>query len=403
MKYDFNEIIDRKNTNALNTDGFREYIFHAGADMKFPYADEEFIRMWVADMEFATPQVIIDAVKDRLDRRIFGYSKVSDPEYYKAFAAWTDSRYGWHCKKEHLVTSNGVVPALYELAGYILKPDEKALIITPSYPYFKYAADFNNRECVCSDLVVDNGCYTIDFDDLEMKARDASTALCIFCNPHNPTGRVWTREELKRVGDICIRHGLWLISDEIHCDILRQGQIHIPMDKLFPGYDKLITCMAPSKTFNMAGFMFSNIIIKNGNLRKIWNDRHYSYDNPLSIAAAQAAYTCGAEWLEQMCAYLDENFRFTGEYLSCHLPEAIYRISEATYLAWVDIHAYINGIEDIPLYFANEAGVLLEGGDMFVQNSDGYIRLNLACPRSMLEEGLKRICTAAVKAKNTAM
>lgn len=392
MKYDFDEIIDRKNTNSLNTDGFRQYIFHADETMKFPYADDEFIRMWVADMEFAVPQVIIDAVKERLDRRIFGYSQVFDLEYYAAFASWTDRHYGWHCKKEHLVFSNGVVPTLYELVEYILKPGEKVLIMTPSYPYFKYAADMSDRECVCSALVNESGHYTIDFDDFETKASDENVTMCIFCNPHNPTGRVWTEEELKRVGDICVRHGLWLISDEIHCDIIRKDQHHIPMDKLFPDYDKLVTCMAPSKTFNMAGFMFSNIIIKNPELRKIWDARHYIYVNPLSVAAAQAAYVHGDEWLEEMKTYLDENFRFTGEYLKKHLPKAIYQISEATYLAWVNISAYAEGIDHLPLFFANEAGVLLEGGNMFVENSEGYIRLNLACPRSMLEEGLKRIC-----------
>ncbi len=397
MIYNFDEIIDRRHTNSLNTDGFRQYIFHADEDMAFPYRDDEFIRMWVADMEFATPQVIIDAVKERLDRRIFGYTQLFEPSYYEAFKGWTESRYGWHCKREHLVTSNGVVPALYELAGYITKPDEKVLILTPSYPYFKYAADFNSRECVCSRLINQDNYYTIDFEDFEKKARDAKTTMCIFCNPHNPTGRVWSEEELRQVGEICIRNGLWLVSDEIHCDILRIGMQHIPLARLFPEYDKLITCMAASKTFNMAGFMFSNIIIPSQSLRDIWKDRHYSYDNPLSIAAAQTAYTHGADWLDQMRAYLDENYRFTARYLAEHLPQAKFRISEATYLAWVDLGAYLKDVENIPLFFANQAGVLLEGGNMFVENSDGYIRLNLACPRSVVAEGLKRICGALAR------
>lgn len=359
----------------------------------FPYADDEFIRMWVADMEFATPQVIIDAVKARLDRRIFGYTRVFDPEYYSTFARWTEERYQWHFEKEHLVTSNGVIPALYEMVGYICKPDEKVLFVTPSYAYFKYAADFNKRDYVYSDLVNNDG-YTIDFEDFEAKASDVKTTLCIFCNPHNPSGRVWTPEELKRVGDICIRHNLWIISDEIHCDLLRIGMAHTPLAKLFPDYDRLITCMAPSKTFNMAGFMMSNIIIPNIALRSIWKERHYNFDNPLSIAATQAAYAYGADWLDQMRAYLDENFKFTGDYLAEHLPQAKYRISEATYLAWVNIGGYLPDEENLPLFFANNAGVLLEGGNMFVANSEGYIRLNLACPRSVVQEGLRRICAA---------
>lgn len=392
MNYNFDEIIERKGTNAMNTDGFREYIFHAPQTMKFPYADDEFIRMWVADMEFATPPEVVQAIKDRADKRIFGYTKVFDPEYYKAFSAWTEKLYGWTFPKEHLVTSNGIIPALYELAEYICKPDEKVLILTPSYAYFKYAADYNGIETVCSDLLENDGHYTMDFEDISRKAMDEKVSLCIFCNPHNPTGRVWSEEELKKVGQICLENGLFIISDEIHCDLLRTGLTHIPMAKLFPETDRIITCMAPSKTFNMAGLMFSNIIIPNDGLREIWKQRHYSFDNPLSIAAAQAAYLHGEAWLRQLKEYLDSNFEFTRQYLAEHLPKAVFRIPEATYLAWVNISPYVSKDVELPLYFANNAGVLLEGGNMFVANSDGYIRLNLACPRVMLAEGLKRIC-----------
>lgn len=394
MNYNFDEIIDRKGTNAMNTDGFRDYIFHAPPTMKFPFKDDEFIRMWVADMEFATPPEIIQAIKERLDRRIFGYTKVFDTEYYKAFSEWTKRHYDWIFEKEHLVTSPGIIPALYELVEYICKPDEKILIITPSYAFFKYAAEYNNVELITSNLIVNDGYYTMNFDDLENKAKDEKVSLCIFCNPHNPTGRVWTPEELKRFGDICLENNLWIISDEIHCDLLRTNQTHTPLAKLYPKSDRIITCMAPSKTFNMAGFMFANVIIPNEELRTIWNARHYSFENPLSIVAAQAAYTYGDEWLKQLRNYLDANFVFTKNYLKNHLPKAVFRISEATYLAWVDISAYISKEENLPLFFANKAGVLLEGGNMFVDNSDGYIRLNLACPKSVLEEGLKRICEA---------
>lgn len=400
MTYNFDEIIDRRNTNAMNTDGFREYIFKSDSTMEFPYKDDEFIRMWVADMEFATPDVIIDTIKDRLDRRTFGYTRVFDPEYYNSFVCWTEKRYQWHFEKEHLVTSNGVIPALYQMVDYICKPDEKVLFLTPSYAYFKYAAKYNNREYVCSDLINSNNYYTIDFDDFESKAKDDKTTLCILCNPHNPTGRVWTPEELKRFGDICIRNNLWVISDEIHCDLLRIGVTHTPLAKLFPNYDRFVTCMAASKTFNMAGFKISNIIIPSNELRRIWKKRHYILENPLSIAASQAAYTHGAHWLDHMRIYLDDNFKYTDEYLSEHLPRAIYRIPEATYLAWIDVSAYLSYIDNIPLFFANQAGVLLEDGKMFVRNSDGFIRLNLACPRSILKEGLRRICEAVNTRQN---
>lgn len=392
--YNFDEIIDRRNTNAMNIDGFRQYIFHADETMTFPYKDGEFIRMWVADMEFATPDVVINGMKKRLEDRIFGYTRIFSNSYYEAFAAWCKRRYDWTFDKKELVTSNGIIPALYELVNYICKEDEKVLFLTPSYAYFKYAADFNHRECVCSDLINDNSYYKIDFDELDKKASDEKTTLFILCNPHNPTGRVWKKEELEEMATIIEKHNMWVISDEIHCDLIRTNQKHVPLGKIMPEYEKLITCMAPSKTFNLAGMMISNIIIRNDSLRRIWLSRHYNFDNPLSIAATQAAYESGEPWLEELRVYLDNNFKLTQEYLKEHLQKAKFNISEATYLAWVDLSEYFEADENLPLFFANKAGVLLEGGNMFVQNSDCFIRLNLACPKATLEEGLKRICEA---------
>ena len=400
VMYNFDEVIDRRHTNAMNTDGFRGYIFHADETMTFPYADEDFIRMWVADMEFATPDVVIDGMRERLDKRIFGYTRVFEKSYYDALSEWCKRRYDWTFDRKALVMSNGIIPALYELVNYICKPDEKVLFLTPSYAYFKYAADFNERGYMCSDLKSEDGRYHIDFDDLAGKAADEKTALFILCNPHNPSGRVWSENELRRMAEIIENNHMWVISDEIHCDLLRRNQKHIPLGKVMPDYGRLITCMAPSKTFNLAGMMISNIIIRDEELRKIWLSRHYNFDNPLSIAAAQSAYEKGEPWLEELQLYLDENFRFVGEYLADHLPRAKYRISEATYLAWVHLSGYFEPDEHLPKFFAYKAGVLLEGGNMFVQNSEGFIRLNLACPKATLAEGLRRICEA-VNTKHT--
>ena len=400
VMYNFDEVIDRRHTNAMNTDGFRGYIFHADETMTFPYADEDFIRMWVADMEFATPDVVIDGMRERLDKRIFGYTRVFEKSYYDALSEWCKRRYDWTFDRKALVMSNGIIPALYELVNYICKPDEKVLFLTPSYAYFKYAADFNERGYMCSDLKSEDGRYHIDFDDLAGKAADEKTALFILCNPHNPSGRVWSENELRRMAEIIENNHMWVISDEIHCDLLRRNQKHIPLGKVMPDYGRLITCMAPSKTFNLAGMMISNIIIRDEELRKIWLSRHYNFDNPLSIAAAQSAYEKGEPWLEELQLYLDENFRFVGEYLAEHLPRAKYRLSEATYLAWVDLSGYFEPDEHLPKFFAYKAGVLLEGGNMFVQNSEGFIRLNLACPKATLAEGLRRICEA-VNTKHT--
>ena len=398
--YNFDEVIDWRHTNALNTDGFRDYIFHADETMTFPYKDEEFIRMWVADMEFATPDVVVDGIRERLEHKIFGYTRVFEKRYYDAFSTWCQRHYDFHFDRKELVMSNGIVPALYELVEYICKPDEKVLFLSPSYAYFKHAAEFSGREFVCSPLNNSDGYYTINFEDFEKRAADEKTTLFIFCNPHNPSGRVWKEEELRRLAEICEKYGLWVISDEIHCDLLRLGQHHIPMGKIMPEYKRLITCMAASKTFNLAGMMISNILIRDEELRAVWLDRHYNFDNPLSIAAVQAAYEKGEPWLMELRAYLDENFRFTERYLKEHLPEAGFRISESTYLAWVDLSAYFEPDENLPMFFAYKAGVLLEGGNMFVQDSDCFIRLNLACPRATLEEGLCRICEA-VNTKHT--
>ncbi len=398
--YDFDEIIDRNNTNAMNTDGYMDYMFKGQPDIEFPCDKEEMVRMWIADMEFATPDVIIEGIKDRLDKRILGYSKVFAKEYYEAFANWCNIQYGWSFDINDLVISNGIIPALYELVDYILEDDEKILFLTPSYAYFKYAADFHNKESVCCDLINNDNYFAIDFEDLARKARDPKTKLFIFCNPHNPTGRIWKKEELRKIAKIIKDNDLWIISDEIHCDLIRSNQSHLPMGKILNDYQKLITCMAPTKTFNIAGMMISNVIIKDEDLRELWCQRHYNFDNPLSIAAAQAAYEKGHDWLKELKLYLDGNFKLTQDYLQANLPQAKFRISEATYLAWIDLSFYFGDNEDLPLFFAKKAGVLLEAGEMFVKNANCFIRLNLACPKATLTKGLERICTAVLTNTN---
>lgn len=392
--YDFDEIIDRRHTNAVSTDGFRREMFHAGAEMTFPFRDEDFIRMWVADMDFATPEVVVQAMRERLDRRIFGYTRAFDAGYYEAFSAWCRSRYDWSFPREELMMGSGVVPALYELVAAICRPEDQVLFLTPAYGPFRGAAEASQRTWVGSDLRCENGEYTVDFADLERKAADPRTTVLIFCNPHNPTGRIWTEEELRRVGEIAVRHDLWLISDEIHCDLLRSGVRHVPLGKVLPDYEKLVTCMAPSKTFNMAGLMISNVLIRSRALRHTWRTVHSGTDNPLSLAAAQAAYEQGGPWLEELLVYLDENFRFVRDYLAQHLSLARFRIPQATYLAWVDLSRYFVPGEDLARFLAYQAGVLVDDGPMFVQNAEGFVRLNLAAPRSVVAEGLRRICWA---------
>ncbi len=402
MKYNFDERIDRRNTNAMNVEGFREYMFADTPDVVFPYADDDFVRMWVADMEFAVAPEICQAIKERVDRRIFGYTKLSGSEYYDAFSQWCRDRYDWEFPKEELTFAPGIIPALYEIAGDTTAPDEKILMTTPAYGFFQHTAEYNRRDYVCSPLINTDGEFTIDFEDFEKKAADPKVRLVLWCNPHNPTGRVWTEQEARRVAEIVEKYDLWLISDEIHCDLIRNGQKHIPMGKIMPGYKKLITCMAASKTFNMAGLMFSNIIIRDEALRRTFkaNDKLIGGLNPLSLAANQAAYEKGWPWLSQLRDYLDENFAFTVDFIEKNIPGAICKIPQATYLAWVDLRNCLPELKNPSMFFAMEAGVLLEGGDrLFVGNADGFVRLNLAMPRDEIKEGLSRIA-AAIKKHN---
>jgi len=398
MKYNFDEIIDRRNTNALNTDGFRGYIFHAGPEKVFPYKDEEFVRMWVADMEFGVAPEILEALEQRISRRIFGYTGVYDNSYYNSFSKWCRDHYGWDFPRGELCFSPGIIPALYQLTETLCAKGEKVLIHTPAYGYFLHAAEYSDLGVLHSPLKKnENGEFRLDYEDFEKKCSDPHCKLLFWCNPQNPTGRIWRREELEKAAEIVEKHNLWIISDEIHCDLLRQGKKHIPMAKVMENYPKLITCMAPTKTFNMAGLSFSNVIIRDPDLRETFKNRDklFGMVNTLSLTAAKAAYDFGDPWLQELRAYLDGNFAFVRKFLADRLPGAVMNISEATYLAWVNMSACLPDVEDLPGFFANHAGVLLEGGNaLFVGNADGYIRLNLAMPRSLLETGMKRIADA---------
>ncbi len=393
--YNFDEIIDRRNTNALNTDGFRGYIFHAGPEKVFPYADDEFVRMWVADMEFAVAPEICDAIRERVDKRIFGYTGVYDDGYYRSFSAWCREHYGWEFPKEELCFSPGIIPALFQLVETLCAKNEKIILHTPSYGYFAHAAEYNHVEFAASPLLRDaQGHFTMDLADFERRCADPKAKLVIFCNPHNPTGRMWTEEELAAVAAIVEKYNLWIISDEIHCDLIRTGKRHIPMGKVMKDYPKLITCMSASKTFNMAGLQFSNIIIRDPVTRAefLQADKIGGFVNPLSLTAQKAAWDLGGPWHEELKAYLDENFRFLKAFLDEHLPKAVMEIPEATYLAWVDLSAYFAPEDDLCSFFAYKAGVLLEGGDtLFVGNANRFVRLNLAMPRSILRTGLERM------------
>jgi len=399
--YNFDEIIDRRNTNALNTDGFRGYIFHAGPEKVFPYKDEEFVRMWVADMEFAAAPEIIDGMRERLDRRIFGYTSIYDSGYYQSFRKWCLDHYDWEFPQEELCFSQGIVPALFQLAENLCTGDEKILFNTPAYSQFLHAAEYSGLNVLLSPMKKDGeGRFSLDAEDFERKCADPMCKVVFWCNPQNPTGHMWTEEEASTAAEIMEKYNLWVVSDEIHCDLIRQGKRHTPMGKIMKDYPKLITCMAPTKAFNLAGLSFSNVIIRDPAARAAFRnrDKQCGMVNPLSLAAAKAAYDKGGPWLEELKTYLDENFAFVKRFFDENLPEAVMNIPDATYLAWVDLSECLPGVEDLSSFFANNAGVLLEGGNsLFVGNAEGYVRLNLAMPRSIIQTGLERMRGAILK------
>ena len=313
----------------------------------------------------------------------------------RSFSRWCKDQYNWNFPQEQLCFTPGIIPALYQLTETLCTKEEKVLMNTPAYGYFLHAAEYSGLDVLTSPLKKDEtGAFTLDFEDFAEKCADPHCKLVFWCNPHNPTGRVWTEAELRRVAEVVEENKLWIISDEIHCDLTRVGMRHTPMAKIMPDYPRLVTCMAPTKTFNMAGLAFSNIIIRDKPLRDAFRgrDKLFGTVNLLSLTAAKAANDCGEPWLNELRAYLDGNFAYVKDFLSRELPEAVMSIPEATYLAWVDLSACLPGVPDLPAFFANNAGVLLEGGnDLFVGNAEGFVRLNLAMPRSILRTGLERM------------
>jgi cystathionine beta-lyase len=389
--HDFDRVIDRRHTNALAVEGCPTVL--SGPQAPTPAAGGV-IAMWVADMQFAAPPAAIEAMAARLEHPVFGYTIDFDDRLFEAFRTWCEHRYDWPVRRAETRVSLGVIPTLYDLVDCVCGPGDKVLSLTPAYAYFKHAAVHHGREFITSPLLKQGTGYDIDFEDFEAKAKDPKVRIFFLCHPHNPTGRVWREDELRRLGEICLANDVLVVSDEVHCDLLRHGLRHVPMARLFPGDRGIVTCMAPSKTFNLAGMMTALVVIPDADLLTRWESRRYPFANPLGLAAATGVFRNGAEWLDQLLAYLDDNFALLARTLSERLPRARFRIPDATYLAWVDVSAYFPAGENLTRFFLEHAGVALEGGEMFVDNGEGMIRLNIACPRSQLRIVLERMCDA---------
>ncbi len=385
MNYDFDEIIDRENTNSVK---------YGASRWKYPSMPKDFIPMWIADMDFACPQPILDAMKTRLDRRILGYTVILDPAYYEALGTWMKTRHDWDVDPRTSLFSSGVITALNTAVIYLTKPEDGVILHTPAYHPFDDAIQNGGRTPVYSRLINRDGHYEVDWEDFERKAKDPKNTLFFLCNPHNPTGRAWTREELIRMGEICFANQVFVVSDEIHFDIIRKHARHTVFASLFPNEKRIITCTAPSKTFNMAGNQLANIFFADTTMMRKWRSGHLlGMPNPLSIEACKAAYLQCGDWVDEMNRYVDDNFDLLKRRLSKEAPEVKFTIPEATYLAWIDMRGCNLTRQELTERFVKK-GLHIEYENEFVDHGDGHIRINLACPRSILQEAINRLVEA---------
>jgi cystathionine beta-lyase len=390
FNFNFDQPVDRQKT------AYSYSIKHDPVSRKKP---ADVLPMWVADMDFPAPPCVLDVLTDRVKHGIFGYSEPDAP-FFAAVRGWFEKRFDWRVERDWLIITPGVVTAIYIAIRALTKQDGGVLIQQPVYYPFESAVKHTGRNLLVNELVYgDDGRYGIDFEDFEEKAEQAE--MFILCNPHNPVGRVWTRDELLRMGEICLRHGVIVISDEIHQDFIYKGHSHLVFSDLDPRFaDMTITCTAPSKTFNLAGLQLANIFIPNKAMRGAF-ERDYasvglSQPPLMGLAACQAAYEGGAEWLEQLISYLAGNMAMIGDFLRTHIPKIKLIEPEGTYLAWLDcagLNLSVCGLND---FITNKAKLWLNNGPTFGLGGEGFQRMNAACPRSVVKEALERLKSAVV-------
>jgi len=347
--------------------------------------------MWVADMDFRAPQPVLDDLQRAVAHGIFGYSEPK-AAYYEAVAAWFAARFGYRVAPREIVKSPGLVYGLAQAVRAFTAPSEAVIIQTPVYhPFYSVVRD-NGRTLVENPLIYAEGRYTIDFADFERKITDHDVKLFLLCSPHNPAGRVWTIEELERIGAICRRHGVIVVSDEIHCDFTWNGHTHTCFGTIDP---EAVVATAPSKTFNLAGLQASNIFVKNEALRtRLTAEIHrdgYGQLNTLGLVACRSAYEKGGPWLDTLKTYIEGNIRFVSEFLAARLPKIRLVDPQAMYLLWLDFSAYGLTQAELDRRITERARLWLNGGTMFGPGGEGFQRVNVACPRAVVAEALERL------------
>jgi cystathionine beta-lyase len=376
--YDFDTQVNRRNTNS----------------MKWDVAENE-LPMWVADMDFKTAPEIQNTIIERAKHGVFGYSIIPD-EWYQAYMDWWKKRHSFEIQKDWLIFCTGVVPAISSVVRKLTTPAEKVLIQTPVYNIFFNSIINNGRQVLESPLKYDGEKYQIDFEDLEEKLSDPQTTLMILCNPHNPVGKIWNKEELQRIGELCYKHHVIVVSDEIHCDLTAPGCNYIPFASVSEKCrENSVTCVAPTKAFNLAGLQTASVIVPNEIIRhKVWrglNTDEVAEPNAFAVDAAIAAFTKGEKWLDELREYIFENNKVVTEFLKCNVPDIKVVPSEATYLLWLDCSNISDCATELADFIREKTGLYLSEGSQYGKAGDMFLRMNIACSRKVLLDGLERL------------
>lgn len=380
MQYDFDTIVPRRGTNSYKWDTPEE---------------EGTLPMWVADMDFRTAPAIVEALRKRVEHGVFGYTKVPEA-YYDAVVRWFEGRHRWRIDPRWMIYTSGVVPALSAIIKALTEPGDKVIVQTPAYNCFYSSIRNDGCELSANNLVYRDGRYTIDFDDLEAKAADPKAKLLLLCNPHNPVGRVWTPEELRRVGDICLRHGVTVVADEIHCELTYEGHDYTPFASLSESFRQhSVTCVSPSKAFNLAGLQIANIVAADEEVRRridrAININEVCDVNPFGVIATIAAYNESGAWLDALRKYLRENYEYLCRFFAEKLPQYPVLPLEGTYLVWIDCRACGIGSEELASRLQKRERLMVNPGTMYGPGGEGFILMNIACPRTLLADGLERM------------
>lgn len=399
-KYDFNEIIDRSNTQCLKWD-FLPQFFGKKVRQGDP---SKLLPFWIADMDFRAPEPLIVALEHRIKHGIFGYSGFSS-SYYESVISWFKRRHNWNIQKEWFVYTPGIIPALNFIIQEFSEVGDKILVQNPVYYPFFESIKNNRRQIQLNPLKIVKNHYEMDFDNLKQQIEGPKVKIMILCSPHNPVGRVWSSDELKKIGKICLDHNILLISDEIHSDIVYPGHKHINLASISEELsDQIITCTSASKTFNLAGLQTSNIIIKNEQIRNRFKQRVLSAGinepNPIGALATEICYNECEDWFDQLLVYLQSNLEYVKNYIQANLSDIKIFEPEGTYLLWMDFRAWNKNYQELEDFMLNKAQVALDEGYIFGPEGEGFERINIATPKAYLIECLNRIYRAYLEEKN---